>query len=96
MSERILSVREYIRVDYQTNRWRFVLEMIGLVCSIAASAFLALTIPNTDMFYCYVLWLIASMCLFVASVSRGSTGFACIYVLFLIFDGIGMVRWITQ
>ncbi len=84
---------EFIVNDYQEDGYRFVLELIGMICSIFASLILAITVPEPNIGWCYVLWMIGSSCLVSASLSRGSTGFTIIYGTFLVIDSIGMMRW---
>lgn len=90
---RVEYMMQFIVDDYREDGYRFVLELIGMFCSIFASLVLAITVPEPNIGWCYVLWMIGSGCLVTASVSRGSTGFTIIYGTFLVIDSIGMMRW---
>lgn len=93
VAKRVQDMIQFIHNDYREDGYRFILEIVGMFCSIFASLVLAVTVPEPNIGWCYVLWMIGSACLVTASLSRGSTGFTIIYGTFLIIDSIGMMRW---
>lgn len=84
---------EFIVADYKEDGIRFALELLGMIASIFAALVLAITVPEPNIGWCYMLWMIGSVCLVTASLSRGSTGFTIIYGTFLLIDSVGMLRW---
>ena len=82
----------WIAEDFQKNRVRFIVEIIGMCSNLIAALILMWFSPNPPMFWAYIFFLIASALLLWAAYSRGSVGFALMYLVYLGIDGIGLIK----
>lgn len=85
----------HVRVDFETHPVRLVLEVLGMILSIAVAVMMMLTTPNPPMLVCYLGWNIASGFLLFGALSRHSVGFSVLYALFLCIDSIGLYRTVS-
>ncbi len=82
----------YVRKDFTSNPLRASCEIVGMACGVGASVLLAITTPQPLLFTCYILWMIASVLLFIGSISRGSTGLAIAYMAYFLIDLFGILN----
>ena len=82
----------WIREDYQSNKVRFVAEVIGMLSNLIASLILMWFSPNPPMFWAYIFFLIAPALLMSAAISRKSFGFPIMYIAYLAIDGVGFIK----
>jgi len=82
----------WIRDDYTTNPFRFIVEIAAWAVSIGCSITMALTVPNPPLLTMYPIW-ISGCCMYAwASYTRGSFGMLANYVLLVTIDSIGLTR----
>jgi len=82
----------WIRDDYTTNPFRFIVEIAAWAVSIGCSITMALTVPNPPLLTMYPIW-IGGCCMYAwASYTRGSFGMLANYVLLVSIDSIGLTR----
>ena len=86
------TVLNWIKEDFSTHTWRFVAEVLGMGLNLIAAMTMAVYSPNPPMFQVYILFLIASIFLISAAISRRSTGFTVLYIGFIIIDLVGFVN----
>lgn len=79
----------WIKEDFNTHPWRFAAESIGMTLNLAAAMTMAVYSPNPPMFEVYIIFLIASIFLISAAISRRSTGFTVLYIGFILIDLVG-------
>ena len=56
----------WIREDYQSNKVRFVAEVVGMLSNLIASLILMWFSPNPPMFWAYIFFLIATALLMLS------------------------------
>ena len=82
----------WIVEDFQKNRTRFIVEIIGMCSNLMASLILMWYSPNPPMFAAYIFFLIASALLMTCALSRKSVGITLMYLLYLGIDGVGFIK----
>lgn len=78
--------------DYNANRLRFFVELVGLILGIGATTVMATTMPDPNLFVSYVMWEMSACCLIYGALTRGSVGLTLLYSLYFTIDGIGLFR----
>jgi hypothetical protein len=95
VNDLFLNTFEWIKSDWYSNRFRFIVELFAWAISIGCSITMAFTVPNPPLFLLYPLWItgcaIYSWCAF----SRRSFGMLANYLLLTAIDTIGLVRIMT-
>ena len=83
---------EWIKDDYSSNRFRFMIEVIAWAISIGNSFVMMLTVPNPPLLTLYPIW-IFGCCLYAwAAWTRQSFGMLANYILLVSLDTIGLIR----
>ena len=88
------STVEWIRDDYNTNSFRFSVELAAWAISIGCSITMALTVPNPPLLILYPIWIAGCVMYAWASYTRKSFGMLANYLLLVTIDTIGLVRMI--
>ncbi len=57
MNDSVWGVLGWIKEDWQSNRERFIVEILAWVISIGCSLVMALTIPNPPLLFLYPTWI---------------------------------------
>jgi len=84
-------VLKFIRKDFASNPFRFTIEVIAWTLSIAASAIMAVTVPNPPLLLIYILWVVGCSLYAWASWTRGSFGMLANYLLLTAIDTYGLI-----
>jgi hypothetical protein len=84
-------VLKFILTDFKSNPIRFGIEVIAWTLSIAASAIMALTVPNPPLLLIYILWVVGCSLYAWASFTRGSFGMLANYLLLTAIDTYGLI-----
>ena len=83
---------EWIKDDYSSNRFRFMIEVLAWAISIGNSFVMMLTVPNPPLLTLYPIW-IFGCCLYAwAAWTRQSFGMLANYILLVSLDTIGLIR----
>ena len=82
---------KFILTDFKSNPLRFVIEVVAWSLSIAASAIMALTVPNPPLLLIYILWVVGCSLYAWASFTRGSFGMLANYLLLTAIDTYGLI-----
>lgn len=87
----------FIREDFHKNTKRFFFEAFGLSVGLLNSIYLLLATPEPNMLLAYMMWNTCSICMLYGALSRGSTGAALLYSVYLLFDGPAMLKtaWLS-
>lgn len=86
---------EWIKDDYKTYPFRFMIEVLAWAISIGNSFVMMLTVPNPPLLTLYPIW-ICGCCLYAwAAWSRQSFGMLANYILLVTLDTIGLIRMIN-
>ena len=86
---------EWIRDDFKSNSFRFILELIAWGISIGCSITMAVTVPNPPLLTLYPIWIAGCAIYGWAAYTRKSFGMLANYLLLVTIDTIGLVRMVT-
>jgi len=90
----ILSKLEWIRDDWASNRFRFIVELLAWAISIGCAIVMALTVPNPPLLTLYPIWILGCSMYAWAAYTRKSFGMLANYLLLVTIDVIGLGRMI--
>jgi hypothetical protein len=86
---------EWIRNDWNSNRFRFAAELLAWAISIGCSITMALTVPTPPLLALYPVWITGCAIYAWAAYTRKSFGMLANYVLLTTIDTIGLLRMLT-
>ena len=92
MNDIVSGIFEWIKNDYQTNRFRFFIEVCGWAVSIFCALTMALTVPDPPLLLLYPAWISGCIMYSWAAYSRKSFGMLANYILLTAIDTIGLIR----
>jgi hypothetical protein len=95
MNDVFTGIFEWIKDDWQSNRWRFIVELFAWGISIGCSVTMALTVPNPPLLVLYPIWIIGCALYAWAAYTRKSFGLLANYVLLTTIDTVGLIRMLT-
>ena len=95
MNDIFNGIFEWIKDDWQSNRWRFIVELVAWGISIGCSVTMALTVPNPPLLVLYPIWIIGCALYAWAAYTRKSFGLLVNYLLLTTIDTIGLIRMLT-
>jgi hypothetical protein len=87
---------EWIKDDYRTHNFRFVIELLAWVISIGCSITMAVTVPNPPLLVLYPIWISGCAMYAWASYTRRSFGMLANYILLVSIDSAGLIRMIVN
>jgi len=83
---------QWIKDDWNSNRFRFIIELLAWAVSIGCSITMAVTVPNPPLLYMYPVWISGCAMYAWASYTRKSFGMLANYMLLVTIDLIGLIR----
>jgi len=83
---------QWIRDDWTSNKFRFIIELLAWIISIGCSITMALTVPNPPLLALYPVWIAGCAMYAWAAYTRKSFGMLANYILLTAIDTIGLVR----
>jgi len=83
---------DWIRDDYRTYPWRFIVELTAWAISIGCSVTMAVTVPNPPLLTLYPIWIAGCAMYAWAAYTRKSFGMLANYILLTTIDTIGLTR----
>ena len=86
---------KWIKNDYQSNRIRFCLEVLGWAISIGCSITMAATVPNPPLLTMYPIWITGCSIYAWCAYSRRSFGMLANYFLLVSIDTVGLIRMLS-
>jgi len=92
MIEYIKPTIDWIKDDWYSNRFRFIVEFLAWAISIGCSITMALTVPNPPLLLLYPIWIIGCAMYAWAAYTRKSFGMLANYILLTAIDTVGLVR----
>jgi hypothetical protein len=95
MNDIFNGIFEWIKDDWQSNRWRFIVELFAWAISIGCSITMALTVPNPPLLVLYPIWIIGCALYAWAAYTRKSFGLLANYLLLTTIDTVGLIRMLT-
>jgi hypothetical protein len=96
MNDSLWGVFSWIKEDWQSNRARFIVEMLAWIISIGCSLVMALTVPNPPLIFLYPTWITGCAMYAWAAYTRRSFGMLANYVLLVTIDIIGLFRLVIN
>jgi hypothetical protein len=87
---------DWIRDDWSSNRFRFIIELTAWAISIGCSITMATTVPNPPLLTLYPIWITGCAMYAWAAYTRKSFGMLANYILLTTIDTIGLIRMIVQ
>jgi hypothetical protein len=83
---------QWIKDDWNSNRFRFVIELLAWAVSIGCSITMAITVPNPPLLALYPVWITGCAMYAWASYTRKSFGMLANYILLTTIDTYGLIR----
>ena len=94
MIDFIANTFSWIKEDWESNRGRFLLEILAWIISIGCSITMALTVPAPPLLILYPIWILGCSIYAWAAWTRRSFGMLANYILLSIIDTVGLIRMI--
>lgn len=92
MNDILLTTFEWIKNDWDSNRFRFCVELLAWAISIGCSLTMAITVPNPPLLILYPVWISGCTMYAWAAYSRQSFGMLANYILLVSIDSVGLIR----
>jgi hypothetical protein len=83
---------DWIRDDWNSNPFRFAVELLAWAISIGCSITMALTVPNPPLLALYPIWITGCALYAWAAYTRKSFGMLANYILLTFIDTVGLIR----
>ena len=83
---------EWIKDDWRSHPFRFVVEVVAWAISIGCSITMALTVPTPPLLILYPIWIAGCAMYGCAAYTRKSFGMLANYLLLTTIDTIGLIR----
>ena len=85
---------EWIRNDWNSNKFRFCVELLAWAVSIGCSITMAVTVPSPPLLALYPIWITGCAMYAWAAYTRKSFGMLANYILLTAIDTFGLFRMI--
>jgi hypothetical protein len=95
MNDILYGIFAWIQQDYQTNRFRFCVEVAAWAISIGCSITMAITVPNPPLILMYPVWILGCALYAWAAYTRRSFGMLANYILLVTIDTVGLFRMLV-
>ncbi len=92
MNDLFATTFTWIRDDWYSGRFRFLIEVLAWFISVGCSITMALTVPNPPLLILYPIWIAGCAMYAWAAVTRKSFGMLANYLLLTTIDTIGLIR----
>ena len=83
---------DWIRDDWNSNPFRFAVELLAWAISIGCSITMALTVPNPPLLILYPIWITGCALYAWAAYTMKSFGMLANYILLTLIDTVGLIR----
>ncbi len=90
----IMGTFGWIKDDWRSNRFRFIVELLAWAISIGCAITMALTVPNPPLLALYPIWIIGCSMYAWAAFTRKSFGMLANYMLLVTIDSVGLIRMV--
>ena len=92
MNDLLKPTLEWIRDDWNSGKFRFIVELLAWAISIGCAIAMALTGPNPPLLILYPIWIIGCAMYAWAAYTRKSVGMLANYLLLVTIDIVGLLR----
>jgi hypothetical protein len=86
---------DWIKDDFNSHPFRFIVELIAWGISIGCSITMAATVPNPPLLTLYPIWILGCGLYAWAAFTRKSFGMLANYILLTTIDTIGLIRMVV-
>ena len=90
----ILTTWKWIKDDFRSHPFRFIIELLAWAISIGCSITMAVTVPNPPLLVLYPIWISGCGIYAYAAYTRKSFGMLANYLLLTTIDTIGLIRMV--
>lgn len=87
---------EWIKEDYASHPFRFIVELLAWSVSIGCSVTMAITVPHPPLMALYPVWITGCAMYAWAAYTRRSFGMLANYILLTSIDLFGLIRLYFQ
>tara|TARA_R110000796_G_scaffold3053_7_gene11786 strand:+ start:5469 stop:5762 length:294 start_codon:yes stop_codon:yes gene_type:complete len=87
---------DWIKDDYNTNPFRFGVELVAWAISIGCAIAMAVTVPNPPLLALYPMWIAGCAMYAWAAYTRKSFGMLANYMLLVGIDTVGLTRMLIS
>ena len=96
MNELLKPTFDWIKEDWNSNSFRFVVELLAWAVSIGCSITMAVTVPNPPLLILYPIWISGCAMYAWAAYTRKSFGMLANYILLTAIDTFGLARMLIN
>ena len=86
---------DWIRDDWNSHPFRFIMELLAWAISIGCSLTMAITVPNPPLLALYPVWISGCAMYAWAAYTRKSFGMLANYLLLTTIDFVGLIRMLA-
>ena len=83
---------QWIKDDWNSNQFRFIIELLAWAISIGCALTMALTVPNPPLLILYPVWISGCVMYAWSAYTRKSVGMLANYLLLVTIDIVGLSR----
>ena len=94
MNDLLKPTFDWIKDDFNSHPFRFIVELIAWAISIGCSITMAVTVPTPPLLTLYPIWIIGCGLYAWAAWTRKSFGMLANYLLLTTIDTIGLIRMV--
>jgi hypothetical protein len=96
MNELLKPTFDWIREDWHSNSFRFIVELLAWAVSIGCAITMAITVPNPPLLALYPVWIAGCAMYAWAAYTRKSFGMLANYILLTAIDTFGLARMLIN
>lgn len=96
MNELLKPTFDWIREDWNSDSFRFVVELLAWAVSIGCAITMAVTVPNPPLLALYPVWITGCAMYAWAAYTRKSFGMLANYILLTAIDTFGLARMLIN
>jgi hypothetical protein len=86
---------DWIRDDWRSYPFRFIIELLAWAISIGCSITMATTVPNPPLLALYPIWIAGCAMYAWSAYTRKSFGMLVNYILLVSIDSVGLIRMLS-
>jgi hypothetical protein len=96
MNDLLTGIFGWIKDDWRSHPFRFVVELLAWAVSIGCSITMAITVPNPPLLLLYPVWISGCAMYAWAAFTRRSFGMLANYILLTTIDTVGLIRMLVN
>jgi hypothetical protein len=86
----------YIKIDWKSNKIRFLAEIFAWACSVTSACIFAATVPNIPIIPLYIIFISGCVAAGWSCWTRRSFGLLANSVFLVTIDCVGLIRMLLQ